>query len=96
MHVMIRLLPGMPGQAGRFAVHRSELEQLMASVPGLVSYHLIETDEGVAAVVVSRDRAGCEECEARGARWMDARLPDLAGRGALVVWGDVIAAAVPG
>lgn len=91
MHATIGLYSGMAGQAGRFAVHRAELEQLMSSVPGLVSYRLLETAEGVAVMVVCRDRAGCEECTRRIVRWLNARLPDLAGRQPLTVSGQVIA-----
>jgi len=93
MHATILLHAGMSGHAGRFAVHRPELEQLMQGLPGLVSYHLIETAEGVAALVVGRDRAACEECVRRAGRWMDAHLPDLATRKPLVVSGAVIAEA---
>jgi hypothetical protein len=93
MHAMIHVYPRMAGQAGRFAVHRAELERMMRDVPGLVSYHLLETAEGVAAMVVCRDRAGCDACAERAARWMDQRLPDLAGREPLVVSGEVIAEA---
>jgi len=91
MHTTIGLYSGMAGQAGRFAVHRDELEKLMSSVPGLVSYRLLETAEGVAAVVVCRERAGCEECAHRLVRWLNSRLPDLAGRQPLTVSGHVIA-----
>ena len=93
MHATIGLYSGMAGQAGRFAVHRADLEKLMSTVPGLVSYQLLETLEGVAAVVICRDRAGCEECARRAAQWMDTYLPDLARRTPLMVSGDVIATA---
>ena len=91
MHATIGLYSGMAGQAGRFAVLRAEIEKLMSTVPGLVSFHLIETPEGVATMVVCRDRAGCEEYTRRTARWMEGRLPDLAGRNPLTVIGEVIA-----
>lgn len=95
MHAMILLHAGMAGHAGRFAVHRSELEKLMEGVPGLVSYHLIETAEGVTALVVGQHRAACEECVRRARSWMDAHLPDLATRAPLVVSGQVIAEVAP-
>lgn len=94
MHATILLHAGMAGHGGRFAVHRPELEKLMQGLPGLVSYHLIETAEGVAALVVGRDRAACEECVRRAGRWMDAHLPDLATRKPFVVSGAVIAETV--
>lgn len=94
MHAMIRICPGMAGQAGRLAAHRVELEKLMETVPGLMNFLLLETAEGVATVMVCRDRAGCEEAAHRLVRWTDDKVPDLAGREALVVGGDVIAEAL--
>jgi len=91
MHATIRLYLGMAGQAGRFAAQRVELEQLMRSVPGIVSFQLIETAEGVATVTVCRDRGGSDEASSRLVRWTDDRVPDLAVREPLVVGGDVIA-----
>lgn len=92
MHATIRLYLGMAGQSGRFAAHRVELEKLMESVPGLLSFHLIEITEGVATVTVCRDRAGSDEAARRLLRWTDDRVPDLAHREPLVVVGDVITA----
>jgi len=94
MYATILLHAGMAGHAGRFAVHQPELEGLLIDLPGLLSFHLIETSEGVAALIVGRDRAACDECLRRGGRWMDAHLPDLATRAPLVVSGAVIAATV--
>ena len=91
MHTRISLYTGISGHSGRFAARRTELEALMRSVPGLVSYQLLETAEGVAAVAVCHDRAGCEECTRRTQRWVDTNLTDVAGRSPLVVGGDVIA-----
>ena len=92
MHATIRVYLGMAGQAGRFAAHRVELEQLMGSVPGLLTFHLIETAEGVATVTVCHDRAGSDEATGRLLLWTDDRIPDLAHREPLVVGGEVIAA----
>jgi len=91
LHTIIRVYPGIAGQSGRFAVHRAELEQLMGAAPGLVSFQLIETAEGVAAVTVCEDRAASDEASRRWVRWTDDRLPDLAAREPLVVEGHGIA-----
>jgi hypothetical protein len=94
MHAMIRVFLGMAGQAGRFAAHRVELETLMGSAPGILSFHLIETAEGVATVFVCQDRAAADEATKRLVRWTDDRLPDLSHREPLVVGGNVIATMV--
>ena len=91
MHATIRLYPGMAGQSGRFAAHRVELEKVMQSVPGLLSFHLIETAEGVAIVTLCHDRGGSDEAARRLLQWTDERVPDLAHREPLVVGGEVIA-----
>jgi len=93
MHATILLHSGIAGHSGRFAARRTELEQLMAGVSGLTCFRLIATPEGVAALVVGRDRAACDECVGRARRWMDATLPDLAARTPLEVSGEVIAGA---
>ena len=95
MHATIRLYVGMAGQAGRFAAHRVELERLMSSVSGMVSFQLIETAEGVATVTLCHDRAGSDEASHRLLLWTDDRVPDLALREPLVVGGDVIVALDP-
>jgi hypothetical protein len=92
MHATIRLYLGMAGQSGRFAAHRVELQKLMGSVPGLLTFHLIETAEGVATVTVCHDRAASDEAASRLLRWTDDRVPDLAHREPLIVGGEVITA----
>jgi len=92
MYATIRLYPGMAGQSGRFAAHRVELENLMQSVSGILSFHLIETPEGVAIVTVCHDRACSDEAASHLLRWTDDRVPDLVHREPLVVGGEVIAA----
>src|SRR5262249_4802623 len=87
MYATILLHAGMAGHAGRFAAHQPELEGLLMDLPGLLSFHLIETSEGVAALIVGRDRAACDECLRRGGRWMDAPRPDLAAGAPVVVSG---------
>jgi len=94
VHAIITLYSGMAGQAGRFTARRAELETLLLAVPGLVDFRLIETSEGLASLTVCRDRAACEECRRRCARWMDTHMPDLAAHVPLIVNGDVIAEAL--
>lgn len=93
MHTTIQVYAGMSGHAGRFAARRIELERAVTGVPGLVRFQLLETAEGVAAVIACLDRAGCEECVRRTVRWMDEHMPDLRARHPLVVDGSVIAEA---
>lgn len=96
MIATITFYNNMAGQAGRFAARRTELERLLGPIPGLVSFHLLETRDGVAVILLGRDRAACDACGLALERWIDGHLPDLAGRPPFVVDGAVIAEALAG
>ena len=91
MTVDIRMYAGFAGQAGRLAAVRQDVEELVRSVPGLHRFLLLETAEGLAVVLECAERAACEECARLAERWMQERMPALAGYRPLVVTGEVIA-----
>lgn len=90
MLATITLYGNMAGQAGRFTARRLELERLFREIPGLVSFHLLETRDGLAVVLLGRGRAGCEAGRLALEGWIDAHVPHLAGRRPFVVEGEVI------
>ncbi len=91
MHLEIRLFPGMAGQGGRLAARRSEIEDLLRGMPGLRSFELAETREGVAVVAVADEPAAAAEGHRRFAAWIAKQLPDLERQDAFTVTGAVIA-----
>ncbi len=91
MHIEIRLFPGMAGQGGRLAARRTEIEDLLRAMPGLRSFELAETREGVALVAVADELAAAAEGHRRFAAWVAAQLPDLEWQDAFTVTGAVIA-----
>ena len=90
MTVDIRLYSGLAGQAGRLTAVRHELEPLLRSVPGVERFQLIETPEGLVIVTEAETRAACAECALCADRWMNERMPSLAGYQPLAVAGEVI------
>lgn len=90
MTVDVRLYAGFAGQGGRLSAVRRDLEALLRPVEGLRRFLLVETSEGFAIVTEAVDRAACEECARRAERWMQGRLPALAGYEPLATTGEVI------
>jgi hypothetical protein len=82
---------GYAGQAGRLAAVRQDVEDLLKTMRGLRRFQLLETTEGMAIVLECEDRATCEECIRCAERWMEQRMPGLAGYQPLAVTGEVIA-----
>src|SRR5262245_47684108 len=91
MTTEIRMYAGFAGQAGRLAAVRQDLEALLRSLPGLHRFQLLETTEGLAVILECEERAACEQCVRRAERWMQERMPALAGYHPLAVTGEVIA-----
>jgi hypothetical protein len=56
---------------------QAEVEALLSSVPGFVTYYAVLTDDGeLATVTVCQDQAGTTESTRRAAEWVRANLPD--------------------
>ena len=56
---------------------KSEVEAVMRSVPGLVSYTLVRTGEGGTAVTVCEDRTGAEESNRVAREWIRQHASEL-------------------
>ena len=55
---------------------KSEVEAVMRSVPGLISYTLVRSGEGGIAVTVCEDRAGAEESTRVAREWIRQNASD--------------------
>lgn len=91
MHIEIRLFPGTAGQGGRLAARRSELETLFRELPGLRSFDLAETREGLAVIAAAEDPREAAEGVRWFTDWLTCQLPDLEWRDGFRVAGVVIA-----
>ncbi|MGA7452493.1 MAG: hypothetical protein WBW73_14795 [Rhodoplanes sp.] len=56
---------------------KSEVEAVMRSVPGLVSYTLVRSGDGGTAVTVCEDKAGAEESTRVAREWIRQNMPDI-------------------
>ncbi len=73
MKIVIRNYSG-PGAAELIDLleqHASEVQSLMGSVHGLVSYSLNRTDVGGISVTVCEDQAGIDESSQKAQGWVD-------------------------
>ena len=69
---------------------KSEVEAVMRSVPGLVSYTLVRTGEGGTAVTVCEDKAGAEESTRLAKEWIQQNASALGSRLPTVDVGSVL------
>ncbi len=79
MQMVIREYAG-PGAQALFALletRTADVDALMRSVPGLVSYTIATTAEGGVAVTVCRDQEGVEESTRRAKEWVAQHAADL-------------------
>jgi hypothetical protein len=63
MHAVVRTYSG-PGAQQLFDLfeqHKAEVEALLRSIPGLVSYTMARTGDGGVTVTVCQDKAGTDE-----------------------------------
>ena len=58
-------------------IHRTEVEAAIRSVPGLVSYTLVECAEGGMAVTVCKDKAGTDESVRVAREWIQQHASEL-------------------
>ena len=69
---------------------KSEVEAVMRSVPGLVSYTLVRSGEGGTAVTVCEDRAGAEESNRVAREWIRQNASELGSNLPAVELGSVL------
>ncbi len=72
MEAVIRRYSGKGGKelSDLLEQRKAEVEQLMRSVSGFVSYTLARTDDGGFSVTVCRDRAGIDESVQKAKTWI--------------------------
>ena len=69
---------------------KSEVEALMRSVPGLVSYTFVRTAEGAVTVTVCQDKAGTDESVRVAREWTQKNAPNVTASPPAISEGAVI------
>jgi hypothetical protein len=92
MHAVIRSYSGR-GANELFDLledRRSEIDDLMRPIQGLVSYVLLRTADGGASVTVCQDKAGTDESLRIARQWIAANASDIGANAPVVSEGPVI------
>lgn len=79
MHAVVRRYTG-PGASDLFHLlekRKGEVEDIIRTVPGLVSYTLVRDEEGGASITVCEDRTGCEASMKAARDWIAAHAKGL-------------------
>lgn len=79
MHAVVRIYSGSGAKElfGMLEERKGEVESLIRSVSGLVSYALIRTDDGGVTVTVCQDKAGTDESMQVARDWIQENASDL-------------------
>jgi len=92
MHAVIRMYSGAGGTKliDLLQERKNEVEALIRSVQGFVSYSLIRTADGGASVTVCQDQAGTEESMRIAREWIGSNASNFAASPPTVVEGAII------
>jgi restriction endonuclease Mrr len=92
MHAVIRTYSG-EGAKELFDLlekRKSDVESLIRSVKGFVSYSLVRTGDGGISVTVCQDKAGAEESVQKAKGWIGTNASDIGASAPKVSEGPVI------
>jgi hypothetical protein len=92
MHAVMRSYSGKGAKelAGILEKNKAEVEKLIRSVKGFVSYSLVHTHDGVFSVSVFQDKAGADESIQMARDWIRWNAKDTGATPPLVWEGPVI------
>ena len=92
MHAVIRTYSG-KGSKELFDLlekRKTDVESLIRSVKGFVSYSLIRTDDGGISVTVCQHKAGTDESVQKAKDWIEKNASNVGASGPKVLEGAVI------
>ena len=92
MHAVLRTYAGAGAQPliELLEQRKSEVEELMRSVSGLVSYTFVRTAEGAVTVTVCQDKAGTDESVRVAREWTQKNAPNVSATPPAISEGSVI------
>ncbi len=72
MYAMVRAYSGNAGKElyDLLVERKAEVESKMSDVGGLVSYDVTQSDDGCFAVIVCRDKMGCDQSHSIAKDWL--------------------------
>jgi len=74
MYAVTRTYTGAAALVDALTRNREEVERLITTVPGFVSYYAFRSGDGMTSVTVCEDKAGAEETTRRAADWVGEKL----------------------
>jgi hypothetical protein len=92
MFAVTRRYTGASALIAAIEQRRSEVERLVTTVPGFVSYYAIRSGDTLTSVTVCEDLAGVNELTRRSAEWVRENLPESAVEPPVSTIGDVLIA----
>ena len=90
MYAVVRRYKGTSQLFDELARRQADVQQLLQSVPGFVSYHLVRSGDGGASITVCQDQAGTSESTRRAADWVRQNVPGASGSPPEVIEGEVL------
>jgi hypothetical protein len=92
MHTVVRIYSGSNAKQlfDLFERHKPEIEALIRSVPGLVSYTMARSGDGGVSVTVCEDRAGTDESVRIAREWIQKNAPGVPASPPTVLEGTVV------
>src|SRR4029450_5965483 len=92
MFAVTRRYTGASALIAAIEQRRSEVERLVTTVPGFVSYYAIRSGDTLTSVTVCEDLAGVNELTRRSAEWVGENLPESGVEPPVSTIGDVLIA----
>ena len=78
MYAVVRRYTNAKALGDALVARQDEVNELLGSIPGFVTWYAVRTMDGLATVTVCQDQAGAAESTRRAAEWVKANLPDAA------------------
>ena len=76
MFAVTRSYTGASALIDAMGQRQSEVEGVMTTVPGFVSYTAVRSGDSLTTITVCDDQAGADETTRRAAQWVRDNLPD--------------------
>lgn len=92
MHAVVRTYsgPGAKELLDALESRKADVEAVIRSVPGLVSYTMLRSGDGGITVTVCQDKAGAEQSVVIAREWMQKNLPGISASPPAVSEGPVV------
>jgi hypothetical protein len=90
MYATIRTYTGAPELADQLAGYRSDIEELLTSIPGFRSWICVRTDGGCSTVTVCDDQRGADESTQRAADWLREHASEIQFTQPQVTGGEIV------